>query len=165
MNIELLLSRPDFRAHERAFQELVEISQLVKPEGTVLIQTKSPGAKVLKYFKYSDFESFYDMELAQRMELAYPPYARMILFMIQSKDKESVTSRLWKAVREIRDDTVTVLGPLEVSPASKSYTHAAQIVLKSADNKRLHAAAKKLLLNLEENKKLRIITDVDPLKI
>jgi primosomal protein N' (replication factor Y) (superfamily II helicase) len=165
LNTDLLLARPDFRAHERAFQELIEVSQLIKPEGSILIQTKSPGTKVLKCLKYYDFETFYEMELSQRRELSYPPYAHMVLFSILSKKKEAIPSVAWQAMREIRDDVVTVLGPLDVPPPSKAYTHCLQIILKSADNKRLHTTAKYLLGKLEENKKFKLVVDVDPLKI
>jgi primosomal protein N' (replication factor Y) len=165
MNIDLLLARPDFRSHERAFQELIDISQLIKPGGSILIQTKSPGSKVLKSFKNYDFDSFYEMELAQRKELDYPPYARMIMFFVLSKSKEAIPSRVWQAVREIRDENVIILGPLEVPPPSPSHQHCVQIILKSSDNKKLHSTAIKLLLKLGENKRLKFAIDVDPLKI
>ena len=53
------LAQPDFRAYERAFQEIVEVSQMVKADGSLLIQTKAPGSKVLKSLKHYDFEAYH----------------------------------------------------------------------------------------------------------
>ncbi len=165
MNIDLLIARPDFRAHERAFQEILEVSQLVKPEGSLLIQTKSSGSRVLKCLKHYDFDAFYEMELAQRKEIAYPPYEKIVLFSILTRTREAISAATWQAVRDIRDSAVTVLGPLEVTSHSKSYSRCDQIILKSADNRRLHDMAKAFLELLEKNKKIRVVVDVDPLKI
>ena len=165
MNIDLLIARPDFRAHERAFQEILEVSQLVKPEGSLLIQTKSSGSRVLKCLRHYDFDAFYEMELAQRKEIAYPPYEKIVLFSLLTKTTETISAGTWQAVRDIRDSAVTVLGPLEVPSHSKSYSHCEQIILKSADNRRLHDMAKAFLELLEKNKKIRVVVDVDPLKI
>ena len=165
MNIDLLLAQPDFRAYERAFQEIIEVSQMVRPDGSLFIQTKSPGNKVFKCIKHYDFEAFKDFELAQRKDLDYPPYTRMILFAICRKDRESMSADIWQAVREIRDDAVTVLGPIEVPSALKSYGQCHHILLKSKDNRRLHAMAGILLSKLQGNNKLRVTVDVDPIKI
>jgi primosomal protein N' (replication factor Y) (superfamily II helicase) len=165
MNIDLLLAQPDFRAHERAFHEIIEVSQMVKTEGTLLIQTKSPGSKVLKCVKHYDFEAFTDLELSQRKDLDYPPYSRMVLFTIFGTGRDLQSADIWRAVRALRDDAVTILGPVEVPSSSKSYEQAHHILLKSKDNRRLHEMAKTLLSKLEGNRKIRVTVDVDPVKI
>ncbi len=164
MNVDLLLAQPDFRAYEHTFQEIIEASQLVKRDGLLMIQTKSPGSKVLKCIKHYDFETFQDLELSQRRELDYPPYSRMVLFSAFTND-DTIHADLWKAVRIIRDDAVTVLGPIEATSSSKSFGQCHHILLKSKDNKRLHEMAKILLAKLEENKKIKVAVDVDPIKI
>ncbi len=165
MNIDLLLAQPDFRAYERAFQEIIEVSQMVKAEGSLLIQTKSPGSKVLKCIKYYDFEAFTDLELSQRKDLDYPPYTRLILFTIFGKAGDILSADIWRAVRTLKDYAVTVLGPIEVPSTSKSYEQSHHILLKSKDSRKLHEMAKTLLLQLEGNRKIQIAVDVDPIKI
>ena len=165
MNIDLLMAQPDFRAYERAFQEIVEVSQMVKADGSLLIQTKAPGSKVLKCLKHYDFEAFHELELAQRKDLDYPPYSKMVLFTVLGKLNGAVTADVWRTVRDIKDSAVTILGPVEVPSKSKSYEQSHQILLKSRDNKRLHEMAKSLLRNLEADRKIKVIVDVDPLKI
>ena len=152
MNIDLLLAQPDFRAYERAFQEIIEVSQMVKTEGALFIQTKSPGNKVLKCIRHYDFEAFKDFELLQRKDLDYPPYTRMILFAVYGKGGEPMSADTWRAVRDLRDNAVTVLGPVDAPSALKAYGQC-------------HHMAKTLLSKLEGNKRIKVTVDVDPIKI
>jgi len=165
MNVDLIMAQPDFRAYERTFQEIIEVSQIVKPDGSLFIQTRSPGSKIIRCLKHYDFEEFYDFELAQRRDLDHPPYTRMILFTVFSKQGGTISQDLWHVVREFRDSAVTILGPVEVPSKSKSYAGCYQILLKSRDSRRLHKMAKSLLIRLESDKKIKIVTDVDPIKI
>ncbi|HTZ17572.1 MAG TPA: primosomal protein N' [Dissulfurispiraceae bacterium] len=165
MNIDLLLAQPDFRAYEHAFQEIIEVSQMVKREGSLLIQTKSPGSKVLKCMKHYDFETFADLELSQRKDLDYPPYSRLVLFSVFGKAGGTDLTHLWRVVRSVRDDAVSIFGPVEVPSASKAYGQCHHILLKSRDSRKLHEMAKTLLSGLECDKRIKVVVDVDPLKI
>ncbi|HMK56154.1 MAG TPA: primosomal protein N' [Dissulfurispiraceae bacterium] len=165
MNVDLIMAQPDFRAYEKTFQEIIEVSQMVKPDGSLFIQTRAPGSKVLRCLKHYDFEEFYDLELSQRKDLDHPPYARMILFTVFGKQGGTMSAELWRAVREIRDTAVTILGPVEVPSKSKSYERCCQVLLKSRDSRKLHKMAKTLLGRLESDKKIRVVADVDPFKI
>ena len=130
---------------------------MVKADGSLLIQTKAPGSKVLKCLKHYDFEAFHELELAQRKDLDYPPYSKMVLFTVLGKLNGAVTADVWRTVRDIKDSAVTILGPVEVPSKSKSYEQSHQILLKSRDNKRLHEMAKSLLRNLEADRKIKVI--------
>ncbi len=165
MNIDLLMAQPDFRAYERAFQEMVEVSQMVKTDGYLLIQTKSPGSKMLKCLKNYDFKVFHDLELAQRKDLDYPPYCKMIVITVFGKRRGTVPADIWPAIRGVKDPAVTILGPIEVSSKSKSYGQGYQMLLKSRDNSRLHEIAKALLKNLESDRKIKVAVDVDPFRM
>jgi primosomal protein N' (replication factor Y) (superfamily II helicase) len=165
MNIDLLAARPDFRANERAFQEILEVSQLVKPEGPIFIQTRSRSSKFLKLLRDYDFESFYEMELSQRRDISYPPFERIILLWLMSKSRDAITEALSGQIGVCGDDKVVVLGPVEAPAVSRRYPYCSQIILKSADHKQLRETAKKILAGLAKNKRLKVTVDVDPLKI
>jgi primosomal protein N' (replication factor Y) (superfamily II helicase) len=165
MNIDLLVARADFRAHEHAFQEMIEVSQLVQPEGSIFIQTRSRGSKFLKCLRDYDFDAFYEMELSQRKEISYPPFERIVLLSILSKKKDDISSTTLSSVMEGIRSNVTALGPINVPAHSKSHAYCSQIILKSADHKQLRDAAKKIVGALQRNKKITVTVDVDPLKI
>jgi|WetSurMetagenome_2_1015567.scaffolds.fasta_scaffold00320_14 primosomal protein N' (replication factor Y) (superfamily II helicase) len=165
MNMDLLMARPDFRAQERAFQEIMGVSQLVKPEGSLLIQTRSRGSELLKYARDYDFESFYRMELAQRREITYPPYERIALLTISTRSENAIPDATWREVCGFCSETVTLFGPMDCPPRSASFTRCSQIILKSADNRKLHETAGKIMKKLGRDKKVLVTADVDPLKI
>jgi primosomal protein N' (replication factor Y) len=164
MNIDLLVARPDFRAQEHAFQEMIEVSQIVKPEGSIFIQTRSRGSKFLKCLRDYDFDSFYEMELSQRKEISYPPFEKIVLLSIQSGTKNAIPATLSEIMGEANRN-VTALGPVEVHAHSKSHAYCWQIIFKSADQRRLRDAVRKIVDALQRNKEIKVTIDVDPLKI
>jgi primosomal protein N' (replication factor Y) len=169
LNIDGLLAQPDFRAYERAFQEVVQVAQMVKADGSILLQTWNPKNRALRFIKNYDFEGFYTYELSQRKALNFPPFLKAILFNIFTKKD---VQKFLKDIQSIIGDTtiaiidsVELLGPVEIPSASKSHKHCIQMLLKSKDRKLVHAAAKDLLSKFEKLKGAKINVDVDPLKI
>jgi primosomal protein N' (replication factor Y) (superfamily II helicase) len=165
LNIDFLTARPDFRAQERAFQEMLEVSRLVSPEGSILIQTRVPGSKFLKCLRNYDFDAFYKMELAQRKEIGYPPFEKIVLMSVLYQTEDAVDFIARQAICLKEYPEVTLLGPLEIPSNNKKYACCSQIIMKSGNSRRLHEAAQKILLLMVENKKIRVVIDVDPLKI
>ncbi len=165
-NIDGLLAQPDFRAYERAFQEVMQISQMVKTEGSLYLQTYAPKNKILRFIKNYDFQGFYDNELSQRKTLDYPPFSRIILFNIFIKRGiEKSLHDIQKIISDTNTNGLEVLGPIEIPSSLKSYKHCIQILIKSKDRKIIHNEARNLLKKLEKLKGIKINVDVDPLKI
>lgn len=165
-NEDLMLSAPDFRAHEKALQEIIQAAQMIQPEGVLYIQTWNPKNKFWQFIKNYDFRAFYDHEISQRKELSYPPFSRIILIeIIAPKGMEKINEKITKAVEVITALNVEVLGPVEVMPEMASKDSIYQIVLKSKNRKALHDTAETILKELNKIKELKIKIDVDPLKI
>ena len=88
MNADTLLNFPDFRAHERSFQLLLQVAGRAgrtKKRGKVLIQTFNPYHQILKQVSVNDYEGMYKEQLHERYQFKYPPYYRII--KIEFKDK------------------------------------------------------------------------------
>ncbi len=88
INADHLLSFPDFRNYERAYQLLKQVSGRAgrsQKKGKVIIQTLSPDNIVLTHLEKS-YEEFYEHELPGRKPLAYPPFSRLIRIEIHHKD-------------------------------------------------------------------------------
>lgn len=166
-NTDGLLAQPDFRAYERAFQEVMQISQMVKTEGFLYLQTWNPKNKILRFIKNYDFQGFYKNELTQRKSLDYPPFSRIILFNIfVKKDADRLLHDIQKIIYHYANiNGLELLGPTVVPTAMKLFIHSIQILLKSKDRKMLHETAKRLLKEIEGLKDIKIKIDVDPLKI
>ncbi len=83
------LHYPDFRAAERTFQTLVQVSGRAgrkNEQGTVMIQTWQPGHPVFRDVLTGDYRTFYQREIKEREMFRYPPFVRQIAVTIRHKD-------------------------------------------------------------------------------
>lgn len=165
-NIDGFFTRPDFRAYERTFQETIQITNIIRPDGSLYLQTWYPNKSILRFIKNYDFQAFYEYELLQRKILDYPPFSRIILFNIFiKKDIKESLHDIHKTINNIDKKELEILGPIEIPSALKSYKYCLQILMKSKDRKILHSVAERLLIEFKKIKGTKINTDVDPLKI
>jgi primosomal protein N' (replication factor Y) len=82
---------PDFRASERTFQLLMQVSGRAgrrRKQGEVVIQTYSPDHPLLRFILNHDYPAFYEWEEKQRKELDYPPWGRVVMIHFRSASKE-----------------------------------------------------------------------------
>jgi len=88
MNADNLLNFPDFRAHERSFQLLLQVAGRAgrtQKRGKVLIQTFNPYHQILQQVSTNNYEEMYKQQLEDRYQFKYPPYFRMIKITIKDK--------------------------------------------------------------------------------
>lgn len=89
MNADNLLHFPDFRAHERSFQLLQQVSGRAgrtKKRGKVIIQTYNPYHQILKQVSVNDYEGMGKEQLDERYQYKYPPFFRIIKLEFKSKN-------------------------------------------------------------------------------
>lgn len=81
---------PDFRASEKAFSRLLQVSgrsgRADRP-GRVLIQTYYPDNEVIAFAAAGDYAGFYEQEIMQREKHRYPPFVRLVNFVLSSKNE------------------------------------------------------------------------------
>jgi primosomal protein N' (replication factor Y) len=89
MNADSLLNFPDYRAHERTYQLLTQVSGRAgrtKKRGRVIIQTYNPYHQILKQVTTSDFEGMYTEQMYERQQFKYPPLNRIIKITFKHKN-------------------------------------------------------------------------------
>ncbi|MCF2490279.1 primosomal protein N' [Dyadobacter sp. CY347] len=94
---------PEFRASERAFQMLTQVSgragRRAEKPGKVLIQTSNPGQKLLERIINNDYEGMYASEIEEREKFHYPPFTRLIKVTVRHVD-EATSSKAAKILAE-----------------------------------------------------------------
>lgn len=81
MNADALIHSPDYRAYERSFQLLLQVSGRVgrsAQRGKVLIQTYNPQHPVIQQVLQNDFKGMYQNQIEERQSFSYPPFVQMI---------------------------------------------------------------------------------------
>jgi primosomal protein N' (replication factor Y) len=157
LNVDSSLNLPDFRAMEKAYQELSSIIDLVEPSGEVLIQTRFAGVPLFKHLKYNDYAAFAKEELSMRKGLNYPPFAKLLKITFSSPNE--VSERIMRTIRD-SDPKLEILGP--TVNKNKKGIEEVSLILKSEDRKALNTAARSVLKTFDRSKKIHIKIDVDP---
>jgi primosomal protein N' (replication factor Y) len=122
MQADLMLNYPDFRACERSFQMMVQVSGRAGrrgKRGKVIIQTNNPEHHVIQAVVRNDFDSMYQTETEERKLFNYPPYYRLIQITIRDKNLHLTDEAAAKAAFEFkRYFGKMVLGP-EYPPVAR----------------------------------------------
>lgn len=172
LDADQMLHFPDFRAFERSFQLISQVSGRAgrrKKRGKVIVQTMDPTHPVIQYILNNDYEGLYADQMEERQIFGYPPFRRMIRINFRHK----IPSILDGATDLIARDLKTVfssrvLGP-QYPPVRKTHNmFQKQIILKierEASYERAKELLKEVLSSLARNevfRSVRISVDVDP---
>jgi primosomal protein N' (replication factor Y) len=115
INADSLLKFPDYRANERSYQMLAQVSGRAgrrDKQGKVVIQTYDPGHRVIKQVIENDFKDLYFTEMEERKSFKYPPFYRIINLDIKHKDPEIVNNQaIWLASELRKHFGESVIGP------------------------------------------------------
>ncbi len=167
------LHLPDFRAAERTFSLIVQVAGRAGryfPDGRVLVQTFRPQDPAITYACSADIEGFYRYELAQRKDLGFPPYTRLIRITVRSKQAEQADRAVQKLAailkRELPSDC-DILGPADCPISIIAGNYRKQIILRGKAMAAIHRAVQRAIALYEEKKisSVYVELDVDPVQL
>ena len=117
MNADTLLYHPDFRAFERSFQMMTQVSGRAgraDKKGKVIIQTYNVNHNIIQQVTHNDFGSMYKEQLYERLIYKYPPYFRLVKLTLKHKDFEKLKEgSMWLYQVLSQNLQIPVLGPEE----------------------------------------------------
>jgi primosomal protein N' (replication factor Y) len=160
LNTDLLLNLPDFRAAEKAYQEITSIIDKIEFDGEIFIQTRMPQNYLYTCLKNDDYASFFKEEMQRRQALNYPPYARLLLMKFLGK--KDMTKELQRVIQKTNQD-LEILGPY--SSKNKKGESEVRLLLRSPVRGRLQSTAKSIVEAFKGSKDVNIRIDVDPIVI
>lgn len=80
---------PDFRAEERTFDLLVQVSGRsgrADSNGEVIVQTRMKDNPAISFAAKGDVEGFFNQELSIRKDTKFPPFSRMVNIVVRSSN-------------------------------------------------------------------------------
>lgn len=161
-----MLTLPDFRIEEKAWQDLMQLSGRVsrpgaKFPGRIIIQTYHPENKLLNLVAQNDFTAFYQKESPDRELLHYPPFGKIAKLVIEDYNQKKVISESEKLytllINAETDCTVSLPADCFVPKIRRRYRR--QIILKF--QKQLPEKILVLLKSLPAG----WIIDIDPISL
>lgn len=105
INADSLLKYPDYRANERSFQLLAQVSGRAGrrgKQGKVVIQTYDPAHRVIRQVIENDYTDLYFTEMDERRAFHYPPFYRIINLDVKHKDPEILYNQATYLGKELR---------------------------------------------------------------
>ena len=118
LNADTLLSFPDFRAYEHAFQLMAQVAGRAgrkNRQGKVILQTKKADLPVIQQVVTNNYLQLYNDTLVERKLTHFPPYTRLIYIFVKHKKEETADA----AAREMMSRLVRVLGTGRVKGPAK----------------------------------------------
>jgi primosomal protein N' (replication factor Y) (superfamily II helicase) len=117
MNADNMLYYPDFRAFERSYQMLAQVSGRAGragARGKVVIQTYNPNHNIIRQVTDNDFLGMYKEQLYERRIYKYPPFFKLVKLTLKHRDYERlVAGSDWLAEVLRKNLHTPVLGPEE----------------------------------------------------
>ena len=171
LNADMMLNFPDFRAHERAYQLMVQVSGRAgrsKKQGKVMIQTYNPYHQILQQVSTTDYTTMYKEQLQDRWQYHYPPYYRLVKITLKHKDYQKVDAGIiWlaKAMQNVFGEHV--LGPSAPAVARIRNQYIKNVMLKIPPKQSLGKTKQELekikntFQAVADFRPIRFITDVD----
>ena len=173
LSADSMLSFPDFRAHERAFQMMAQVagrSGRGKSRGVVLLQTSQPELPLISQVINHDYVGMYHDQLSQREHFGYPPFTRLIYIYLKHRDEavlDTLSQRYAAMLRKVFGERV--LGPDNPPVARIQSLYIRKVMLKVEITASM-AQVKDLLRQIYERslmddafKSLTLYYDVDPM--
>lgn len=172
LNADNLLNFPDFRAHERAFQLMAQVSGRAGRKfkrGLVVIQTYSPDHPVIAQVLQHDYRAMYSLQLEERKLFRYPPYFRLVQISLKHKDPVTLND----AVREMGNEMRAVFGDRVLGPVVPAISRIRNLYIRQfvfkIENEASLVKAKEYLVDITGRvlskaafRSVKISHDVDP---
>lgn len=171
LNADNLLSAPDFRASERAFQLMMQVAGRAgrhNDRGRVVIQTAQPKHPVIQFVASGDYHGMARVELAERKSFGYPPYSHLIRLLLRSENYELLRRASHSVATLMRQKFGSrVMGPVSSALEILRGEHRSEVLLKievGASMQRARGMIADVLKQTARNKEyksVKIVVDVD----
>jgi primosomal protein N' (replication factor Y) len=171
INADLALQIPDFRASERVFQLLMQVSGRSgrgQVRGEVFVQTRVPFHPAIQFACHHDYAGFVEQEMEFRRSLHYPPFERFILVTARGRSEEKtlfVLENLAKEMERLQLPDTEITGPSPAPIARIEERYRFQVFLRTRRIGLVTPRLRPLFMDRAWPDDVRIALDVDPVDL
>ena len=172
LSADSALNLPDYRASERAFSLLTQAAgragRGARP-GQVIFQTYDVENRIIQLAAKQDYDSFAKLELRERREYFYPPFAQMLKLTIWNRDEGvglALAQRLVFFLQGLQlegrlSEPLQIAGPFPALVAKVRDMYRFNVLIKAGDLR----PVKEALLASEFKEQPNLYFDVDPVSV
>ncbi len=172
LHADALLAHPDFRAFERAYQLMAQVSGRAgrrNKQGTVIIQANNPEHPAIRFVVENDYEGMFNHQMKERQKYHYPPYSRLILIEMKHPDRNMIEKASMEVGNGLKKElSDRVMGPEAPPVARIRGQYIRQIMLKLDKTGNLNQMKAFIRVTIQESMKkkeysrVQITVFVDP---
>ncbi|MBC2287573.1 primosomal protein N' [Listeria farberi] len=170
LNADTMLHLPDFRASERTFQLLTQVSGRAgrhERTGEVVVQSYNPEHYSIEFAKKHDFIGFYNHEMQLRKMGAYPPFYYLTMINISDENEMKAIRTIQEMAQFLRGKLgpdAVILGPVPSTITRIKNKYRYQCIIKYKIEPNLKKELKTLITHYQKDqqKGLTITIDVQP---
>ena len=166
--IDAMLYGDDFRAIEKTFQLLYQVSgragRTGDSQGKVIIQTYNPDDYIMQILENNDTDRFYETEIQNRRMTKMPPFGKMVAITLSALSEQEVESFAKRLIANMpKSPNVKILGPIQPAIYKIRSRYRLKILVLSQSPLQQYISSIKLLQSPPKNIKLTV--DIDPYEI
>ena len=171
LNADNLLNQPNFRAYERAYQMMMQVSGRAgrsEKKGKVVIQTYNPYHNTIQQVLGNDYMGMYKEQIYERQNFKYPPFFRLVKLTLKHRDFDKLKEgSMWIYNVLSQNLDMPVLGPEEPAINRIRNEYIRTIMVKIPVQKHLGNTKKniaKVLMSFEavpQYRSIKVKVDVD----
>lgn len=169
---DLSLNLPDYRANERTFQLINQVSGRAgrgSKEGKVIVQTYSPTSSAIIAAAKNDYLGFYKEEVQMRDLMDYPPFKKILLINLSSKYENLLIKNIQNIGVILKNmlqkySNIKILGPCPCSISKIKEMYRWQIIIKGNFDYKFSCDIKKIVYDSikTDYNNIRVSMDVNP---
>ncbi len=170
INADTSLFISDFRASERTFQLLTQVSGRAgrgNLAGEVIIQTYNPDHYALQYAQKHDYQQFFMHEMKYRHMANYPPYYFMTIIETTGKNETIVHELIYQIKEDFTkfshstENLCMILGPSKSGIGRINNRYHYQLILKYKDKERIKTFIQKIVNKYQDYSKKGVYINID----
>jgi primosomal protein N' (replication factor Y) (superfamily II helicase) len=171
INADLGLHLPDFRAGERTFQLLTQVSGRAgrgEVRGEVFVQTYTPFSPSIQFARHHDFQGYFEQELEFRERCDFPPFKHAVLITVRSGHEGRAKLSAETLVRRLKESLGSefILGDATPAPLEKLQGQFRfHILLRGEAIMRLSRLLRETLDKLPFPEDVAVAVDIDPYQL
>ena len=170
INADTALNLPDFRASERTFQLLTQVSGRAgrgDKLGSVIIQTYNPEHYVMHFAQNHDYVNFFYYEMKRRRLANYPPYYFVTSITVSSQDRRKAVEVIHLIKNQLKQlpasqsERLLIVGPNVDSMRRMNNYYYVNLLLKYKDQSLIQEALNQILEESQDTAKERVYIQID----
>ncbi|MDR1473869.1 MAG: primosomal protein N' [Lactobacillales bacterium] len=167
LNADTALNLPDFRASEKTFQLLTQVSGRAgrgTKAGEVIIQTFNPEHYAIQLSKNHDYEAFYQKEMQMRHFAGYPPFFYTVQLTVSHKEENEAVKQIYRIAKALQrkiSSSTKLLGPVPKTVMRVNNRYYYRILIKYKQELQLNQWLKQLEEAIQKEKIRGLILEID----